>query len=275
MNEQKVFGFFTGVVADERLAVVSTLRVPLTGHRGSGLPDIRQVRLQRSLHSAAVGWRAGVLERFGAAKGAPLRVDELIAGAQATSPDDLAPACSAFGAAMAGLTFGGPQSVMAAVTSHRHGWPREDRLWRVSLLCMSQRLRTVCSAHHASGVLILPAGLPEYLAEFDACRTKLNCGSDRGGWPKDHGGGTRSVRNYALSMFADEAAVFDLDGSVWLQAANMVAHAVLAKRQAELGWLPSALEPFSFGQVYDRLPAEVRNDKASRREPQDGIVRCG
>ena len=274
MDKDKVFGFFIGVAADEGLAVVSTLRVPLTGHRGSGLPDIRQVRLQRSLQSAAVGWRAGVIERFGAAKGAPLRIDELIAGAQAISPADLASACSAFGDAMAGLTFGGPQSVMAAVTSHRHAWPREDRLWRVSLLCMFQRLRTACYADHASGVLILPAGLPEYSAEFDACRAKLNCGSDRGGWPKDHGG-TRSVRNHSLSMFAEEAAAFDLDGSVWLQAADMVAHAVLAKRQAELGRPLGAFEPISFGQVYDRLPAEVRNTKVSRSEPQDGIVRCG
>ncbi len=274
MDGTKVFGFYVGVAADEGLSVIATLRVPFRGHDGPELPDIRRVGVLKSQKVAANTWRAGVLERFGVGTDAPLRIDRLIAGAQAVAPADLAPACSAFGDAMAGLTFAGPQSVMAAATSHRHTWPREDRLWRVSLRCMFQRLRTVCYADHAAGVLVLPAGLPEYSAEFDECRTKLNAGSDRGGWPKG-AHGTRSVRNYAMGMFADEAAVFDLDRSVWLQAADMIAHAVLAKRQAELGWLPGALKPFAFGQVFDRLPADVRNTKASRREPQDGIVRNG
>ncbi len=264
--------FFLGLAKDEGLCVMTALSLPCAPERdGRLLPD-------REAAGRAHGWRIDLDLHHRVPMETPLSGASLVTGQPRPGeydswdapPVSLERACAVFSKAVSGIDFGGAGSVMSVATTHRMETKYSHSMEWYTFRGLLQRMRTSAYKSGKDGIFCLPVGHPDYVEMFATSRTKLNVGSATSGWPKK-GGGLKSVTSRPLSMFHGDAIEVELEDYVVLQAADLLAHAVLFAIQGELGWLPGHLRGTGIETAYAKLPSSVLNTAASGKR-NDAIV---
>lgn len=131
-----------------------------------------------------------------------------------------------------------------------------------------QRMRLQCRANQVNAMVFFDSGHPEYRTLYRRAQVYLETGSMMGGW----GSGTFS-KNLPLDMFTKDANEKDSKHCLFTQATDLIAYAAFQKRKYESGAMHGWQSQYNYGDLYDSVPGNIINTKASIMRPRDGIVR--
>lgn len=164
------------------------------------------------------------------------------------------------------LTFlqpGGIITVAGSRSSALYGHKRLEAL----LYAMLQRMRTAVRVVHRTGMVFFDEGHGEYRKLYRKARVHLPTGSMRGGWETG-----RSTKNMPLDNFTKDANFKQSHDCFFTQLADLVSYAAFLKIKGENGTLSPQQKALRMECLYDRIPVQVINTKASKTDPL-GIVR--
>lgn len=118
-----------------------------------------------------------------------------------------------------------------------------------------------------NAIVFFDAGHPEYRKLYRKAQKYLPTGSALGGW-RD---GQFSM-SMPLDMFTKDANEKNSKHCHFTQLADLVAYAAFLKVKGERAMLAPWQIQYSLGNLYDSLPTDLVNHRATRQFP-DGIVR--
>jgi hypothetical protein len=151
---------------------------------------------------------------------------------------------------------------MAPRPSYLYG---NERL-EAALYALFQRMRRQCNARDVNAFVFFDQGHPEYRKLYRQAQVYLPTGSMLGGWPG-------ATRNMPLDMFVKDANEKNSKHCQFTQLVDLIAYAAFLKIKGENGVLEPWQAQYSYGNIYDSIPVQYLNDRASFAPPRDGIVR--
>lgn len=157
-------------------------------------------------------------------------------------------------------------SIMSASASRGRFLYGYERLEK-ALYALFQRMGRQCTANDTNALVFFDQGHPEYRALYRKAQRYLPTGSKLGGWSDG------STKNLPLEMFTKDANEKNSKHCYFTQVADLVAYAAFLKIKAEAGELTDWQSAGGLDALYDQIPSELLNLKASYSNPRDGIVR--
>jgi hypothetical protein len=257
--------FYVDESTDQDFLVMSAITVPF----------LRQVEGEwlirwEEYFDKALAWRRVLQDEFEIPLAKDLNGSKLAAGRgryfQGKHQLGSRVGCRVMVQALGGTSFLPDASIISVVGTRESKLYGHTRLEAV-LYALLQRMRTACEKAKRLGMVFFDEGHGEYRTLYHKARKALPTGSDRGVWA----GGSRS-RDLPLANFVKDANIKKSQHSQFIQIADLVAYACLARSRSEVGRLTSWQEANVLGSLYDSIPERVLNRKASRWDPQ-GIVR--
>lgn len=155
-------------------------------------------------------------------------------------------------------------SVCARKTTNLYGHSRLE----ATLFALLQRMRTATERSGRNAFVFFDEGHGEYRKIYRRARIYLPTGSALGGWAAG-----QKVKNMPLTCFTKDANIKQSDHCFFTQLADLLSFSVLAKVRHENGVLPASQLPLGTHALYDSIPSNVLNLKASSSDPARGIVR--
>jgi Protein of unknown function (DUF3800) len=161
-----------------------------------------------------------------------------------------------------------PGDSIISVAARRSGAPLygKTRL-DAALYGLLQRMRTQCNSRQTNAIVFFDQGHPEYRKLYRQSMVFLPTGSMYGGWESG------SSKNLNLDMFTKDANDKNSFHCYFTQAADLIAYSVFLKIKSEHGELTPWQAQYNLGNLYDSIPRQLINLKASSKSPRDGIVR--
>ena len=114
-------------------------------------------------------------------------------------------------------------------------------------------------------MLFFDEGHKEYFHAFRKAQKYLPVGSMRGGW-----GGAATI-NKPMRLFVEDGNLKSSTTSLLVQIIDLTAYAALQKIKAENGLLSQRRRGLGHHQLFDEIPAQVRNDRCQPARG-DGIA---
>jgi|SRR6185437_939891 len=136
------------------------------------------------------------------------------------------------------------------------------------LHALFQRMRRQCVARNVNAIVFFDQGHPEYRRLYRRAQVYLPTGSAKGGWAS--GDFTKSL---PLDMFTKDGNEKDSKLCPFTQIADLVAYAAFLKIKAQFNELEPWQANYNLGALYDEIPHNTINVRASNVGPRDGIVR--
>jgi hypothetical protein len=162
-----------------------------------------------------------------------------------------------------------PEASIITVAARRGGKQLYGKTkLEAALYALLQRMRTQCSVRGTNGMVFFDQGHDEYRKLYRQAQVYLPTGSQTGGWEDG-----ASAKNMPLDMFTKDGNEKNSKHCWFTQMADLVAYAAFLKLKGEYEELEDWQAANSLGNLFDSVPPAVRNLKASRAAPQDGIVR--
>ncbi len=175
-------------------------------------------------------------------------------------------AARAYRNAMSDLAWLPGTSIITVVGTPKSNLYGHTRL-EAALYALLQRMRTACAKTNRLGMVFFDEGHGEYRKLYRKARVYLPTGSDQGDW----GQGNKS-KNIPLDNFVKDANIKQSQHSLFIQLADLVSFAGLAKIRGELKLLAPWQSALDLETLYDAIPVAKLNHYASRKDPL-GIVR--
>lgn len=218
-------------------------------------------------------WRRDLRAAHGIPVNKELKGTKLVAGRNRylQGKHSLRPAAgvAAYRDALSRLGFLAPSSIITVVgapsaTLYGHG-----RLEAI-LFALLQRMRTACDRSKRAGMIFFDEGHGEYRKLYRKARIYLPTGSALGNWSDG-----KSAKNLPLANFVGDANIRQSEHCNFTQIADLLSFAALNLRRGEIGTLPDDSSALGIDQLYDAIPVDRLNLKASGNDPKRGIVRLG
>ena len=165
------------------------------------------------------------------------------------------------------LDFLPEQCIMSVASTRDTNLYGHTRL-ESSLYGLFQRIGVYCRKNNRNGMVFFDEGHKEYRHLFRRATVYLPTGSMLGGWA-----GGRLSKNMPLDMFVEAGNQQDSRYSHFIQIADLVAYAATLKIRGEKGLLTDWQAAGNLHTLYECIPQDAINTRASNRRPRDGIVR--
>ncbi len=167
---------------------------------------------------------------------------------------------------LANLGFLQPMSIISVCAKRSTNLYGHSRL-EGTLFALLQRMRTATERSGRNAFVFFDEGHGEYRKIYRRARIFLPTGSALGGWSAG------KVKNMPLTSFTKDANIKQSEHCFFTQLADLLSFSVLSKIRHENGKLPPVQAPLGTHTLYDAIPANVLNLKASSSDPTRGIVR--
>ena len=164
------------------------------------------------------------------------------------------------------IDFVPDQSIISCCAPRNKYLYGNDRL-NAAMAALFQRIRRQSEVRQVNAIAFFDQGHPEYRKLYRQAQVYLPTGSIHGAW-----GSGRATRNLPLNMFLKDANEKNSKHCFFTQTADLIAYAVFLKIKSEINTLSDWQKIYSYGNIYDALPAKLINVKASYNS-RDGIVR--
>jgi hypothetical protein len=178
------------------------------------------------------------------------------------SPDE---AVALYRDALGTLSWLPSNSVMSSVTYAKTELMGHKGIG-AALFGIFQRLRSQCDDDKVIGLLFFDEGHEQYVRLYRKAQVYMPTGSRQGAWEDG-----KPTKNLPLSMFPKDANMKISKLSYFTQIADLICYAVRLKIEGETNALAAKRRNRNHHTVYDALPADQINKKATSKR-QDGIV---
>jgi hypothetical protein len=257
--------FYIDESAKHPLYAASAVAVPLLREVDGAWKFVWQDYL-----SAAINWRRNLSRIHKIRFRKELHAYELLKAQgrylktwQNLRPDE---AVSVYTEALATLSFLPNESIISAYATEQSTFAGQSGMG-ACLLALFQRMRSQCLARKTNALIFFDEGHREYITAFRKAQAYLPTGSALGGW-----GRGQITKNMHLSMFPMDANIKQSDLSYFVQMADLVAYAARMKIESERDELAQKRVRRGHHKIYDAIPANTVNLRASRRR-EDGIAK--
>lgn len=177
-----------------------------------------------------------------------------------------AKAGEAYAEALRGLDFLPGASIFSVTCERGYSLFGERRLEAV-LYAMFQRIQRKCDVDRIAAMMYFDEGHGEYRRLFRKACKHLPTGSMQGAWS-----GGAATKNIPLTCMIEDANFKDSKQSHFVQMADLVAYATLAKIRAEQGRTTDKEREAGTPFLFDCIPKRVLNRMVDRNS-LDGINR--
>jgi len=140
------------------------------------------------------------------------------------------------------------------------------RLQRV-MYALFQRMRKQCKSRNVNAMVFFDQGHPEYRRLYRRACVSLPTGSMFGAWTSG------LQQNMPLDMFVKDGNEKCSKDCLFTQISDLIAFAAFSKVRSERKMLTPDQIRFGMGNLYNAIPTEILNAKASFAAPRDAIVR--
>lgn len=171
-------------------------------------------------------------------------------------------AVSAYREMLGSINFIPDASIITVVGRRGEQMFGHERL-QCSMYALFQRMRKQCMARDVNAMTFFDQGHPEYRRLYRRARVNLPTGSMF----------EVVTVNMPLDMFVKDANEKSSKDCLFTQTADLIAYAALAKIRRERGLLAADQADLELHTLYDAMPKNVLNTKATFVPPRDAIVR--
>jgi hypothetical protein len=248
---------------------------PLYGASAIAVPFLRSIDgswkfVWQDYLKAAIDWRRSLSHAFGIRFRQEMHAYQLLKaqGLYLKTWKNLSPAeaVDVYRSALSKLDFLPDSSIISAYATDQSTFAGQSGMG-ACLLALFQRMRSQCLARKTNALIFFDEGHREYISAFRKAQAYLPTGSALGGW-----GNGQITKNMHLSMFPKDANIKQSDLSYFIQMADLVAYAARMKIEYEQGGLAQKRVNRGHHQIYDAIPRNVINLRASRKR-SDGIAK--